>query len=141
MGREDLDEVLRNEFRAYAFPWSRGIFLDCLRSGYECQLLCVDDAVSGHAILSSVADEAHLLNICIRRDLQGRGFGRLFVRHMMQVALETGAERMFLEVRPSNRVAVALYESLGFLEIGQRKDYYPSIHGREDALVLALALS
>lgn len=141
MAELDLDEVLRNEFRAYSFPWSRGIFADCLKSGYECRLLLVDDEISGHAVLSAAAGEAHLLNICVRRDLQGRGLGRFFVRHVIERVQLLGAQELFLEVRPSNRVAISLYASLGFSEIGRRKDYYPAADGREDALVFALALA
>ncbi len=141
MSAADLERVLRNEFRAYAYPWSRGIFTDCLKSGYDCRVLCVDDAIVGHAILSAAAGEAHLLNVCVRRESQGQGLGRLFVRQVISRARVLGAQQLFLEVRPTNKVAVALYESLGFIEIGLRKDYYPSESGREDALVLALHLA
>jgi len=147
---EDLDAVVDNELRAYEFPWTRGIFLDCLRAGHECRLLySVSEAsvrndlpptVLGHGILSLGAGEAHLLNVCVRRDQQGAGYGRLLVLHMLDRARERGAERVFLEVRPSNHVAGALYRSLGFQEIGVRRNYYPTHLGHEDARVLALDL-
>jgi ribosomal-protein-alanine N-acetyltransferase len=137
---EDLDAVLENETRSYQFPWTRGIFADCLRTGHECWVLEEDGVVIGHGILSLVAGEAHLLNVCVRRDLQGRGHGRELVGHMLDTARLRRADVVFLEVRPSNRVACALYESLGFNEIGRRKDYYPAQTGHEDAKVLALQL-
>jgi len=137
----DLDDVLRTESRAYRFPWTRGIFTDCLNAGHECRLACLDRKVIGHAVISSAAGEAHLLNVCIARDMQGRGFGREFVLHVIDRSVVLGAQMLFLEVRPSNRVAVALYDSLGFAQIGTRKDYYPGDMGREDALVLALRTS
>lgn len=136
----DLDAVLENETRSYEFPWTRGIFADCLRTGHECWVLEDDREVIGHGILSLVGGEAHLLNVCIRRDLQGHGHGRELVGHMLDTARLRGAEVVFLEVRPSNRAACALYESLGFNEIGRRKDYYPARNGHEDAKVLALQL-
>ena len=89
---------------------------------------------------SAAAGEAHLLNVCVRRDRQGIGLGRLFVRYVLKRAQVAGAETMFLEVRPSNKAAVALYESLGFLEVGRRSEYYPGEVRREDALVLAVKL-
>ena len=140
MSLADLDEVIQIENRAYAYPWSRGIFSDCLTAGHECRLICVDATIVGHGILSAAAGEAHLLNVCIKRDLQGTGLGRQFVHHLVHRAGVLGAKMLFLEVRPNNKVALALYDSLGFVQIGVRKDYYPGEQGREDALVLALRL-
>jgi len=138
MSVADLDDVLRIESRAYAFPWTRGIFSDCINAGHECCVACVDGQIVGHAVVSTAAGEAHLLNVCIMRERQGGGLGREFVHHLIHRAGVRGAEVMFLEVRPSNRAALALYDSLGFVQIGTRKDYYPGEQGREDALVLAL---
>jgi ribosomal-protein-alanine N-acetyltransferase len=136
----DLDEVLATEFRSYGYPWSREIFLDCLRTGYDCSVLERQNELLGHSVMSAAVGEGHLLNICIRRDLQGQGLGRLFVRQVIKRAKLIGAEVLFLEVRPSNIIAGALYESLGFVEVGRRNDYYPADNGREDALVLSLSL-
>lgn len=140
MSLADLDAVIETESRAYAFPWSRGIFADCLRGGHECRVMVRGDDIVGHAVLSAAAGEAHLLNVCVRRDLQGQGLGRQFVVYLIQRARVLGAQAMFLEVRPSNKVAITLYESLGFAQVGTRRDYYPGHLGREDALVLALQL-
>lgn len=138
MSVADLDEVLRIESRAYAFPWTRGIFSDCINAGHECRVASMDGQIVGHAVVSTAAGEAHLLNVCIMRERQGQGLGRTFVRHLIDRAGVRGAQVMFLEVRPSNRSAIALYDSLGFVRIGTRKDYYPGDQSREDALVLAL---
>ncbi len=140
MQADDLDAVLVVERRAYAFPWTQTIFADCLKAGYECRVACFETHIVGHAVLSCAAGEAHLLNICIGRDKQGQGFGRELVHHMLERAKLRGAAKLYLEVRPSNRVAIGLYESLGFAHVGTRNDYYPSELGREDALVLALPL-
>jgi ribosomal-protein-alanine N-acetyltransferase len=136
----DLDAVLENEIRSYAFPWTRGVFADCLRSAYECWVLQERDALIGHGVLSVASDEGHLLNLCVRRDRQGEGHGRVLARHMIDRARVRGAKVVILEVRPTNRVALALYRSLGFREIGRRPDYYPAERGHEDAQVLALSL-
>lgn len=136
----DLDKVLENETRSYQFPWTRGNFSDCLAAPHECRVLLVDADVLGHGILAFGAQEAHLLNVCVRRDRQGEGLGRALVVHMLERAQIRGADMVFLEVRPSNLVAINLYHSLGFNEIGLRKDYYPADKGHEDAQVMALDL-
>ena len=136
----DLDQVVENEVRAYAFPWTRGIFVDCIEANHECWVLCRRERVIGHGVLSVGAGDAHLLNVCVRRDEQGHGYGRLLTVHMTERAFERGAAALFLEVRPSNVVAVRLYESIGFNEVGKRKNYYPSHLGHEDARVLVLDL-
>jgi len=141
MADADLDQVLENETRSYAFPWTRGVFGDCLKSGHECWVAVRDHDLIGHGVLSIGAEEGHLLNVCVRRDQQGQGLGRQVVVHMLDRAKQRGARIVYLEVRPSNRVAAALYASLGFHEIGIRKDYYPAEFGNEDARVLALTLA
>ncbi len=65
----------------------------------------------------------------------------MLLRALVRLALERGARRVFLEVRPSNAAAVALYHSEGFNEIGRRPRYYPAQNGREDALVMAMELA
>lgn len=137
----DLDGIMDNEKHAYAFPWTRGVFTDCLAAKHECWVACLEDEIIGHSVLSVAAREAHLLNVCIRRIDQSRGYGRAFVLHMIDRAAQRGAEVIFLEVRPSNHVARRLYDSLGFNEIGRRKNYYPTDCGHEDAQVLALQLN
>jgi len=134
----DLDKVERNELRSYQFPWTRGIFVDCLESNNLCLVLQEGEDLLGHAIATIGAGESHLLNLCMRRDQQGRGLGRVLLDRCVEEVQQRGAEMMFLEVRPSNQVAIALYESVGFNEIGLRKGYYPAAMGHEDALVLAL---
>lgn len=136
----DLDAVLGNEFTAYDFPWTRGVFLDCLKEGNQCWVLEADGDVLGHAVVTVGAGEAHLLNVCVRGSVQNRGYGRRLTLHALQQAHAAGAEALFLEVRPSNHVAAGLYDSLGFVEVGVRKNYYPAPVGHEDARVLVLDL-
>ena len=133
----DLADVMRNERRSYTHPWTQGIFNDCIRSGYECWLIELDGRVVGHGVLSVSVGDGHVLNVCVEPHHQGEGLGRALVVHLLAAAHGLGAERVFLEVRPSNLIAYKLYESLGFNEVGVRRDYYPAFVGREDALVLA----
>lgn len=140
MHEGDLDAVMEIELRAYPFPWTRGIFQDCLRAGYPGRVLVGDTGLLGYGLLSIAADEAHVLNVCVDPQRQSRGFGRRLLRELVQVAREHRAARVFLEVRPSNAAAIALYHSEGFNEIGRRPRYYPAVIGREDALVMAMEL-
>ena len=136
----DLDAVAAIETAAYEFPWTLGIFRDCLRAGYECWVLRLAGEVIGYSVLSTAAGEAHLLNACVAPKHQGRGYGRYFVKRMVDIARWHRVQRIFLEVRPSNAAALALYQSLGFNEIATRPNYYPARHGREDAIVMAMEL-
>jgi len=141
MAAADVPAVAAIEKQAYPAvqAWSEGIFRDCLRVGYLCQVLEVDAELAGYGILSIAAGEAHLLNVCVAPGRQGRGLGRLLVEHFLDLADRCKAHAVYLEVRPSNTPARALYKSLGFRRIGVRKCYYPAAPGepREDAIQLA----
>ncbi len=141
MEPQDIPTVLSIERAAYAYPWTEGTYHDCLRVGYSMWLMEYRKAICGYAILSVAAGESHLLNICIDPAHHGKGLGRELLDHIIEVARSQGAEMMFLEVRPTNIAAIRLYESVGFSEVGVRRNYYPAPAGREDALVLALQLT
>ncbi len=140
MREADLEDVMAIELRAYPFPWTRGIFRDCLVAGYPALLLIEHGLPIGYGVVSVAVDEAHILNVCVAPERQGRGLGRYLLRALVQCARERRAERVFLEVRPSNPHAITLYHSEGFNEIGRRPRYYPSHDGREDAIVMAIEL-
>lgn len=140
MREDDLAAVMAVERRAYPFPWTPGIFRDCLRAGYPAWVLQAGEAVIGYGVLSLAVDEAHVLNVCVDPEVQGRGHGRRLLRALLRIARGQGARRVFLEVRPSNPSAIALYHDEGFNEIGRRPRYYPAADGREDAIVMALEL-
>ena len=136
MRRSDLKAVMLIEQEAYPFPWSAGIFKDCLRVGYRCLVLTDHDQVCGYSVFSIAVDEAHLLNLCIAASERRRGLASLLLEHVMSEMAFAGADRVYLEVRPSNRAANRLYQHHGFRQIGRRPGYYPDEEGREDALVL-----
>lgn len=136
----DLDAVMEIESRAYDFPWTEGIFRDCLRVGYCCWCYEIDGLIQGYGVMSVAAGESHILNISVRPESQRQGIGSKLMKHFLQLARRHDADTVMLEVRPSNKLAIKLYEKLGFNEIGVRRNYYPAHQGREDALLLALSL-
>ncbi len=139
MTEADLDAVLKIESAAFSHPWTRGIFQDGLKS-YDCWVMFEGEQQVGHGVINVIIDEAHLLNITVAPQSQGRGLGWLWLERLMQRAAELKAGECFLEVRASNQSAYRLYERYGFNEIGRRRDYYPAVGGREDALVMACTL-
>jgi ribosomal-protein-alanine N-acetyltransferase len=136
----DLKSVAAVERAAYQYPWSLGIFRDCLLAGYYCLVLEVGGSLTGYGIMSVAAGEAHLLNLCVHPNAQRLGYGRRLLSALMLRAVEAGADRVFLEVRPSNRIALLLYASVGFEQVGIRPAYYQAENGREDAVILAATL-
>ncbi len=137
----DLSEVLEIERQSYGFPWAPGIFQDCLRVGYACWVAEKDGRLLGYLIMSMAAGEAHVLNLCVGPASRRQGIGRRLLAHAMSVAHRCGVDSMFLEVRPSNRSALGLYEAIGFHEVGLRPAYYPMSGGRrEDGVIMACSL-
>jgi len=139
---DDLAEVMAIENDVYPYPWTRGNFLDSLQSDYE--IWTVRDpggSLAGYLLLMISVDEAHLLNIAVRRDLHGTGVGRLLLDLAVKLARDKSMHSILLEVRPSNDRAVEVYKRYGFAGIGVRRDYYPAGQGaREDAIVMRLML-
>ena len=142
---DDLDAIMQIEPTIYSHPWTRGNFSDSLNSGYSAWILEENSEMIGYALMMRVLDEAHLLNLSIAKAQQKRGLGRYLLEHMLKIAKNHKAANMFLEVRPSNVSAIALYENMGFNEMAVRRGYYPadpktSENGREDAVLMGLVL-
>jgi [ribosomal protein S18]-alanine N-acetyltransferase len=141
MHRSDLQTVLAIERVSYDFPWSEGIFRDCLRMGYSSWVATNTlDEIQGYGLMSYAMDEAHILNLCVTPDGRRCGIGAYLLEHLMTEARQHEVEWVLLEVRKSNLAAIALYQNAGFHEIGERRNYYPALRGREDALVLGQRL-
>jgi ribosomal-protein-alanine N-acetyltransferase len=134
---EDVPVVMALENRVYPHGWTEGIFLDCLRVNYSCWVLEQQGEIIGYGIMSVAVGEAHILNLVIAPGFQGKGLGRDTLLHLLQTGKRHGGETAFLEVRASNHVAIRLYETSGFNQIGLRPDYYPAKKGREDAVIMA----
>jgi ribosomal-protein-alanine N-acetyltransferase len=140
MVETDVPSVVAIERAAYQFPWSEGIFRDCLRVGYVCRVAVAENEVIGYGVMSVGAGEAHILNLCIDADFRCRGVGRRMLEYLVDRARAAGMSEAFLEVRPSNTAAIRLYQSMGFEQVGIRRGYYQAAGGREDASVLKLVL-
>lgn len=145
MQMDDLDAIMQIEPTIYSHPWTRGNFSDSLNSGYSVWVLEENKEIIGYALMMMVLDEAHLLNLSIAKTHQKQGLGRYLLEHMLKIAKNHKAANMFLEVRPSNISAIALYENMGFCEMAVRRGYYPADpkifkSGREDAVLMGLAL-
>ena len=149
MSAADLKDVAAIERASYDFPWSQGVFRDCLLAGYQSFVIEISSmassqnskAVRGYGIMSVAVGEAHILNLCVHSEFQSVGYGRLLLSALIEKAGTLGVERIFLEVRPSNNIAISLYQSLGFKQIGVRPSYYQATVGREDAVIFAASIS
>ena len=141
MSHDDLPLILDIERRSYDFPWNHNIFHDCQSAGYNCIVLSQQERIVGYAILSIAASEAHVLNLCVDPDFRALGYGGLLLDELLHYARSAQVKEVFLEVRPSNKIAIGLYLKRGFYQIADRKEYYQANNGRENACVFAKKLS
>ena len=135
-----MDAVLAVEQQAYTHPWSRGNFLDSIRSGYQAQVLVGDDQLIGYFVAMKGVDEVHLLNITVAPAFQRQGWSRVMLDALATWSRGQGAQWLWLEVRVSNTRAHSVYLAHGYQRVGLRKAYYPAFEGREDAIVMSLKL-
>lgn len=140
MGEAHLDGVVGIEETVHVHPWTRRNFSDSITAGYHCWVAHRDAALVGYGVMMIGAGEAHLLNLSVARGWQRRGIGNELTRFFVKLARDYGAEKIYLEVRPTNAAARGLYAAHGFSEIGVRRDYYPARDGREDAVIMELPL-
>ena len=102
-------------------------------------MLVAKNNVLGFAVVANVLDQAELHNIAIASALQGKGLGRQLLDGMIQ-QLPAEVKNLYLEVRVSNIPAIRLYQQTGFVQIAERRDYYKTEFGREDALIMGLQM-
>jgi ribosomal-protein-alanine N-acetyltransferase len=140
MREDDVPAVIVVEQAAYLHPWTAAVFRDCLRVGYCCWIAALGAAIVGHGVMQVAAGESHILNLCVHPQWQRQRLGRNILRKLLSIARAQNADTAFLEVRPSNKSAIVLYESEGFCEVGTRRGYYPALNGREDAIIMAKPL-
>ena len=136
MQEEDVAGVMEIETIVTPAPWSYGIFVDCIKVGYYCWVYEDDGEIIGYGLFSVGSAEAHILNLAIKPEHQRQGLGRRMLEHLLAEARLLQVKSAYLEVRVSNHGAFDLYQKVGFILIGHRKDYYQTLDGREDALVL-----
>ncbi len=140
MRRGDIGQIAKIEAATFLGPWPANYFRDCQAAGHDCFVLESGGVIEAYAVMVVARRVAHLLNLCVREPLRGRGRGRRLLTFMIEAA-EGRANGLVLEVRVSNDSAIRLYRSMGFEEIGFRRQYYPTAEGREDALVMFRALA
>lgn len=140
MRNSDLDLVVQNEAAAYEHPWNKRIFIDCLRGGYQCWVLANKQNIVAHGVMSVAIGECHLLTLCVHPNHQRIGLARKLFNLILDRAVKLDARECFLEARKSNIPAIELYRSMGFVQIGERKNYYPNGGDREDALIMSRSL-
>ncbi len=137
MRSSDIELVVQNEAAACVHPWTRRIFIDCLRAGYQCRVLANKQQIVAHGVMSVAIGECHLLTLCVRPEYQRHGYGRKLFKLLLDRASKQDASTCFLEVRRSNEGAIQLYRSMGFVQTGERKNYYPNAGSREDAIIMS----
>ncbi len=137
----DLDAVIQIESTIYSHPWTRGNFNDSLTAGHQAWVVRLKGEIIAYSVMMLVLDEAHLFNLSVAKPYQQKGLGRELLAYMIDQATALGARQMYLEVRSSNVAAITLYEKMGFVENSRRKGYYPAEGGREDAVLMGLAMA
>lgn len=137
---EDVQHVILIEREIFLFPWSIGNFSDSVRAGYICRVIAKENIIAGYGILMMSPEEAHILTLGVAVDWQKQGLGKMMIEYFSDYARLNNAQSLLLDVRESNENAIKLYKKIGFEHIAIRKDYYPAMYGRENALVMKLAL-
>lgn len=132
---EDAEAVEVVEKASFAVPWSRKSFWEEAANERTYYLLALDDErVIGYAGTWLIMDEAQITNVAIHPDYRGKKISKRLMAEIIREAVKRGAERMTLEVRPSNTVALALYNSFDFKDCGRRPGYYQD--NGEDAIIM-----
>ncbi|MCZ8515669.1 ribosomal protein S18-alanine N-acetyltransferase [Paenibacillus filicis] len=134
---EDIPEVCDIEHEAFATPWTSGAFVNELTNNQFARYVVLEGEegeVAGYGGMWLIMEEAHVTNIAIRDKYRGRKLGKRLLAELQCTAAFYGAVRMTLEVRPSNLVAQALYEQMGFRSVGVRRGYYTD--NKEDAIIM-----
>ncbi|PKG80097.1 ribosomal-protein-alanine N-acetyltransferase [Shewanella sp. Actino-trap-3] len=125
---------------AHTHPWSEMSLKECFGPLYRVVGIKRQDDLCGFAIVQQIIDEATLLDICVAPEKQGSGLGAALMQQLIDDAKNAGALVLMLEVRQSNKAAKYLYDKVGFIEAGRRKNYYPTHDGYEDAILMDLSL-
>ncbi|UTF61741.1 ribosomal protein S18-alanine N-acetyltransferase [Gilvimarinus sp. DA14] len=136
LSETQIDALCKIENRAHSHPWSRKLFADCLHTRQHCILIYVEQTLAGYFVVTSAAGSAELLNVAVDPGQQGKGLAYAALSKLLH-KLDGIADTLYLEVRESNLPAIALYQKLGFAEVGLRPNYYPANKGREDAVIMA----
>lgn len=138
--KSDLPQLLAIEKSVHIAPWTEETFKICFQPGYLGWVVDSNRKILGFIIISLHREECHVLNICVMHDCQNQGWGRKLLDKALLQARQQGIGIAYLEVRRSNSRAISLYRKMGFHLVGERKSYYPTPNGYEDALIFARSL-
>ena len=136
----DLNAIELIESEVHTYPWTRGNFLDSIKSSHKCFMMKLNNEIIGYAVIMFVLDECHVLNISIKKSMQKKGYGSDLLKEVIRRAGLARSKTIYLEVRSSNHAAIHLYDKHGFNEMSVRKDYYRAKEGREDAVLMGLVI-
>ncbi len=136
---KDIPLLMELERSAHSHPWRQSSFEDCLKGRQRCWLAEHNQNLVGYVVITHGGGDAELLNISVHPKFQRKGIGSCLLQHAIE-CVRGHADMLFLEVRISNRKAIELYSKEGFFEVGHRKNYYPTVNGNEDALLMASQL-
>lgn len=138
--RSDIDQLLLIEKSVHVLPWTEESFKSCIQAGHVGWVIELDKKLIGFIIVSLNMDECHVLNLCVLHDYQHQGWGRKLLEYALTHARQHKVSIAYLEVRRSNSRAISLYKKMNFHLVGERKGYYPTVSGQEDALIFAMSL-
>jgi len=136
MQMDDIPAICEIEQEAFTTPWTAGAFQNELTNNQFARYMVMecDGEIAGYGGMWLIMEEAHVTNVAVRKKYRGQKLGERLMRELQKTASFFGAVRMTLEVRPSNQVAINLYEKLGFYSVGLRRGYYTD--NREDAMIM-----
>ena len=135
MTYDHVSQVAQLEKLCFSSPWSENSVASELNNPLAFWLVAMEgDTLAGYVGSQSVMGEADMMNVAVHPDFRRRGIARHLVEALVAGLKERDCHSLTLEVRASNAPAIALYEALGFLEVGRRRNYYRA--PKEDALIL-----
>ena len=140
MAVSDLEQVLDIERASFPTPWTRAAFCYEIEQNKvaRCTAMRARGGVVGYLCFWEIGHEIHITNLAVHPEWRRRGVARRLLAAALAEGAARGVTLAFLEVRPGNTRALALYESLGFQVIGRRNGYY--FDTGEDALVMEARL-
>lgn len=138
--QSDISELVKLEQTVHVVPWTKETFQLCFNNRYIGWAVEEQSKIIGFLIASIKERECHILNLCVAHPYQNQGWGARLLNHALHHAARLKLDMIYLEVRRTNTKAIALYEKMKFHLIGERKNYYPTVSGKEDALIFARLL-
>ena len=132
----DLNEVVVIENNSHFSPWSKKSFEWSIRAKNTFKVFLEEKKIIGYYIALIAQDQCELLNITVTKSYQSLGLGNFMLEHLIFFCKANKVANIFLEVRVSNIAAIRLYDKNGFNELGVRDNYYRTLHGKEDGLLM-----